>query len=34
MILLNRFRVKALDKYNITFEELKEVENKNTTKET
>ena len=30
MILLNRFRVKALDKYNITFEELKEVENKNT----
>ena len=30
MILLNRFRVKALDKYNITFEELKEVENKTT----
>lgn len=28
MLLLNRFRVKALDKYNITFEELKEVESK------
>lgn len=29
MILLNRFRIKALDKMNITFEELKEIESKN-----
>lgn len=33
MLLLNRFRVKALDKYNITFEELKEVESKKKTKQ-
>lgn len=28
MILLNRFRIKALDRMNITFEELKEIESK------
>ena len=28
MILLNRFRIKALDKMNITFEELKEIESR------
>lgn len=28
MILLNRFRIRALDKYNITFEELREIESK------
>lgn len=28
MILLNRFRLKAIDKLNITFEELKEIESK------